>query len=149
MRDAISGVSVKMALDMGTGSGIIARELAKNCQKVVAVDLFPTEIEGVKTKVSDLFEKIKGEFDLITWNPPYLPGDTYSDLDCGNGEIIMRFFREAKNHLTGNGKIMVVLSSLSPVGEADIEKLGYKTDVVARKKVAFEELRVVRAHQSE
>jgi len=143
LKDVVKSVSVKRALDMGTGSGIIARELAKNCEEVVAADVEDVEIEGVNFVKSDLFERISGRFDIITWNAPYLPGDEYVDVDCGDGEIIVRFFREAKEHLELNGRILIVLSSISPVGEREIEKEGYKTKVVARKKLAFEELKVI------
>ena len=145
LQKAVKGIGVKRALDIGTGSGIIAKELMKNCGHVLATDIEDVKVEGIDFVKSDLFENVKGKFDLITWNPPYLPGNEFPELDCGNGGIILKFFREAKKHLNPGGKIMVVLSSLTPVGESEIGAMGYRTRVVAREKLDFEELRVVEA----
>ena len=82
-------------LDMGTGSGILAKEAASspNVREVVAVDInkkvidklnkeFSEEITKSKQKIkllkSDLFSKVDGTFNLIICNPPYLPQDKIS-----------------------------------------------------------------------
>jgi len=82
------------ALDMGTGSGILAVEAALKPEvtSVLAVDVNPSAIDeakrraaenGVSSKISfkvgDLFEGIKGRFDWIIFNPPYLPGEGVND----------------------------------------------------------------------
>ncbi len=145
LKGVVEGEKAGRALDMGTGSGIIARELAKGCGEVVAADVERVEVEGVEFVESDLFENVEGKFDLITWNPPYLPGDEFPDLDCGDGSLIIRFFTEARGHLREGGRILLVISSLSPVGREEIEGEGYETRVVAKKKLAFEELSVLEA----
>ena len=73
-------------LDMGTGSGIQALTAAKNkkVRSVLAADIQEEVIdynkENIKNKkikfiVSDLFSNIKGKFETIIFNPPYLPED--------------------------------------------------------------------------
>ncbi len=64
-------------LEIGTGSGTIAAELAK-VTDVVATDINPHAVSCAKTKLlevvqTDLFCGIKGSFDLVVFNPPYLP----------------------------------------------------------------------------
>jgi release factor glutamine methyltransferase len=131
------------ALDMGTGSGVIAKELARTFTKVVACDIdpavkkvkFPENVEAV---VSDLFEKVEGRFDLIIFNPPYLPCPCGEDreLCCGDGRLIEKFVREAKPRLNPSGLILLLLSSLSPVRPDG--------EVVSRHKTGFEELFVLK-----
>lgn len=75
-------------LDIGTGSGCIAIELAKyySKSKITAVDVcqatLDTAIEnaqrhGVSDKIkfvkSDVFSNVTGLFDIIVSNPPYIP----------------------------------------------------------------------------
>ena len=64
-------------------------------------------ILGFNCVYSDLFENIKGKFDLIIFNPPYLPEDSEEPEDSeiattggvkGN-EIILRFLKEAKEYI--------------------------------------------------
>ena len=77
--------NLKSVLDIGTGSGIIAIELAKCTKaKIVACDISPKALDVAKNNVinlkqnvkfiqSDLFENINEKFDLIVSNPPYIP----------------------------------------------------------------------------
>lgn len=75
-------------LDIGTGSGCIAIELAKyyTNSKITAVDVCQATIDkacenaqyhGVSDKInfvkSDVFSNLTGTFDMIVSNPPYIP----------------------------------------------------------------------------
>src|SRR3989338_8989568 len=65
-------------LDLGTGTGILAKEAMKYSSDVLAADINPKAVsygkkQGIKAVKSDLFSNIKGKFDLIIFNPPYLP----------------------------------------------------------------------------
>ena len=76
-------------LDMGTGSGIQALTALKrtNVKEVVAVDIDEEAVrrlqQGIKEQrlrkikviKSDLFDRVEGHFNLIIFNPPYLPQD--------------------------------------------------------------------------
>jgi release factor glutamine methyltransferase len=114
-------------LDMGTGSGIQSLAAAKKAKSVLAVDINPAvikhckkEIAGRKIKClqSDLFAKVKGEFDTIIFNPPYLPQELPErDVALEGGkkgyETIVRFLESANAHLRTNGAILLLFSSLS------------------------------------
>ena len=73
--------NIRNALDMGTGTGIIAIELAKRSFDVTATDISNKAIRlamlnikknNVKVNIfqSDLFDKVSGKFDLIVFNSP-------------------------------------------------------------------------------
>lgn len=86
---------VKRVLDLCTGSGCIAIALAKvfehadvfasdiSCEalEVAKINQEAYQLEERVTLVqSDLFNKIKGKFDLIVSNPPYVPEDEWKAL---------------------------------------------------------------------
>lgn len=116
-------------LDMGTGSGILAREALKYTQKVTAVDVNPEAIDYAKAnsdkiiefKISNLFQNIKQRYNLIIFNPPYLPEDKLEDtasrqITTGGKhgyEVIETFLEQANEYLEDNGKILLVFSSLT------------------------------------
>jgi len=129
----------KSALEIGCGSGVIAEELATRFRKVLAVDIDPKSVEftrkkGINAKVSDLFSKVQKKFDLIVFNPPYLPCYYEEDKEncCGDGRIIKRFVKEAPGFLERSGTILFLTSSLTPYRP--------KWKVVAEKKLHFETL---------
>ncbi len=138
-------------LDMGTGSGILAKTASKYLSKknILAIDINPDSVlslkkEGFNSIESDLFENVKGKFDLITFNAPYLPEDENEPEDSRlattggkkGDEISVKFIKDAKKHIDKNGKIFLLVSSLTPLDK--IKKLGGK--IVAREKIFFEEL---------
>jgi len=146
-----NGGKIKKALEIGTGSGIISILLADRIEKVTAVDINPEAVKYAKAAArkdkvknvrfieSDLFENVKGKFDLIFFNPPYLPGKGEKCL-CGGKrgqKVTERFLAEAAGHLNKGGKAIVLLSSFN-----DVEKLTkkYGLEKIAEKKLWFESL---------
>lgn len=143
----------KKVLDMGTGSGILAKESLKYTKKVSASDINEEcikNLKGIKTIKSDLFENIKEKYDLIIFNPPYLPLDIREDkesaLSTSGGkkgyEILERFINELKSHLNKNGKSLIVFSSLTKKGKIDsiLKKNNFKFKLLEEKKLPFFEI---------
>lgn len=141
-------------LDVGTGSGILAEEASKYGD-VLAVDIDDEAIsyvkkKGIKTIKSDLFENVSGKFDLIVFNPPYLPEEENEDLESRKAttggergyEIIKRFFSEASKYLNKNGKVLIVFSSLTGDVLEIIKKHGFKFKILEKEKLFFEEVYV-------
>jgi len=140
-------------LDMGTGSGIQALSALENTDDVLAADINPecvayVQKKGVKAVQSDLFSNVSGQFDWIIFNPPYLPEDLEEPEDSqqittggeeGN-EILLRFLRHAKEHLNPDGKILLVMSSLT--GEPEELFVNYKHTCMETEKLFFETLSV-------
>jgi release factor glutamine methyltransferase len=115
-------------LDIGTGSGILAAYCARRGAEVTASDIDIDAIEAVRRLaerlavqielvVSDLFSRITGQFDVIIFNPPYLPSRTISDRTVDGGkqgvEVIDRFLSEATYRLRENGFAVVLVSSIN------------------------------------
>jgi len=114
-------------LDMGSGSGIQALTCKKlKFKNVLAADINPESIkhlkkQNLKARKTNLFSNIKTKFDIIIFNPPYLPDDKREPKDSqlqttagkqGN-ELIIKFLNQAKKHLTSDGAILLLFSSLS------------------------------------
>jgi len=119
-------------LDLGCGTGILSLLAAKRgARRVVAVDVNPKALEctrlnaeangledRVDPRLGSLFQPLKpGEsFNLILFNPPYLPGRPRSLLEAGwldTGETILRFLREAPAWLKPEGSIQMVYSTMA------------------------------------
>ena len=142
-------------LDMGTGTGLLAEAARENGCEVLAVDINPEAVafvrrKGIRAIVSDLFENVEGRFDLILFNPPYLPRDDEEEAESqknttgGNngGEVLDRFLRSAQDHLTSQGSILLVVSTLTGDVEALFQKYGYSFTALEEQPLFFESLRV-------
>ena len=140
-------------LDIGTGCGIQALAALEKTKDVEACDINKEAVDyvkklGVKAYQSDLFENVDGKFDLIIFNPPYLPLDKEEDEESRvvttggekGYEIIERFLKEAKNYLNKDGIILIVFSSLSGDVNKVIKENGYCYEKLDEKKVFFESL---------
>lgn len=118
-------------LDMGTGSGVLALQAALSARKVIACDINKDAVAGLKKATiqnkkikvveSNLFSNIHTKFDLIIFNPPYLPEDKNESREtaiatCGGKkgyELIVKFLSQAWDYLTSNGRILLLFSSLT------------------------------------
>lgn len=142
-------------LDLGAGSGIQAITALEKTKNVLAVDVDPEAVKllkekGLKAKISDLFSNVKGKFDLIIFNPPYLPKDEREPEDSAlttaggkkGSEIIEKFLRQAKKFLKKEGRILMVCSSLTGDVEKLFKKYGYKFEKLEEEKMFFEKLYV-------
>lgn len=143
----------RSVLDVGVGSGILMEAALKKTKDVKGVDIDEEAIEYCKKKglnviYSDLFSNVKGKFDLIVFNPPYLPEDEIKDKDLVGGEhgyeLIERFFNEADKFLNKNGKILIVFSSLTNKRKVDeiIKKNKFNFKLLAKEGYFFEKLYV-------
>ena len=164
LRDHIRELDLdgKKVLDMGTGSGIIAIEAAKSGPKVVAADINQEAIDFAREKAqkqdldgeisfvqSNLFENVEGDFDIILFNPPYLPGEKgVGDEEIWYGGekgigVTRDFLKSAREYVCENGQIVVIMSSHADwkdlIDEYDLkiidsEKLWFETLYLARSK---------------
>lgn len=118
----------KSFLDMGSGSGIQSKAaISSKAISVLAADINPEAVKLLKLQKipalkSNLFSNINGKFDVIAFNPPYLPKDKREDKESQSAttggekgdEIILKFLKQAKSHLNSKGIILLVVSSLTP-----------------------------------
>jgi release factor glutamine methyltransferase len=147
-------------LEMGTGSGLIAAEIAK-ITRIIATDINPHAVisardAGVEVVRTDLFAGIRGPFDLVLFNPPYLPTQPEERMDdwleyaldggeCGRA-VIARFAAEAGRVLAPGGRILLLISSLTGLSEVSevFTRHGYTAEVVAQQVVEDEVLYVLK-----
>ncbi|MDO9324800.1 MAG: class I SAM-dependent methyltransferase [Methanoregula sp.] len=147
-------------LEIGTGSGFISRELAK-VSGVVATDINPHAVlcarcPGVDVVRSNLFAGIRGTFDLILFNPPYLPTqpeeriDDWLEYALDGGEtgrmVIERFAADVGRVLAPDGRILLLISSLTGLSEVNdlFSQYGFTVSVASRQEIEDEVLFVLR-----
>ena len=130
----------KRVADVGTGTGILALTAARaGAADVVAIDINPNAVEAasenaranglderVRAVRSDLLAEVPLEpkFDVIISNPPLFPQEPRDIADrawhCGpDYRDITALFDQARERLTGDGVMYVLLSS-----DCDLEALG-------------------------
>ena len=136
-------------LEIGCGSGILLLHLAQNAKEMVGTDINPyalksarenikiNKIKNVKIIKSDLFNKIKGKFDLIIFNPPFLSIRPKNFLESAFTDekhyTLKRFFKDVKNHLERDGRILLEFSNMG--GEKTLNQLIKKHKL--KKKVIY------------
>jgi len=166
---ALKNFSEPEVLDVGTGSGILGLYAAMlfHAKKLVMSDinkracmlaernymLNKDKLSGTNVIIlkSDLFENIKGRYDIIIFNAPYLKGSIDAHLPiierAWNGgptgiEVSLRFLNEAFSHLKKNGAIILLASSLSDIDtlRKGIDELGYKIMSELKEHYFFEDI---------
>ena len=153
--------SVQSALDVGTGSGILAQALCESYPgaKVIGIDINDEALAHAKSTVmgnfdarkSDLFENVTEEFDVIVCNPPYLPqnklddmSDVYTHALIGGKrgyEYIIRFLDEVHLYMKQGCKVLLLFSNLSNKDHIDHYVLNsmYEYTQIAKKHVGMME----------
>jgi release factor glutamine methyltransferase len=148
-------------LEVGTGSGLIAAEIGREVTLVVATDINPHAVfsaskAGVDVVRTDLFAGIRGPFDLVLFNPPYLPTrpeermDDWLEYALDGGEngraVIERVARGVGDVLSPDGRLLLLISSLT--GLSGVQELftgqGYSVEITLRQDVEDEVLYVLR-----
>jgi len=163
----------KKAIEIGTGNAFLSLEIYDNVNQLYSTDINPIVIdyllnvkdkynlEKMKVVYSNLFDSIDDneKFDLIVFNPPYVPTeDLEKEDDSINGydlavnggkdgrEIIDSFLEKLPNHLEKEGVCYLLVSSLNNPVEI-IENLKLKklnVEIIGSQKLFFEELFVLR-----
>ncbi len=146
-------------LDLGTGTGIQGIVAAKAGCEVTFADIDEKAVECAKANaaansvsgkfvISDLFDGIKGKFNTIAFNPPYLPSAPIMGmrqreyaLDGGElgRELIDRFLDAYKKYVEEEHIILLVESSLNGY-EVDAAALNAK---VTKVHFSFEDIAVL------
>ena len=153
------GISI---LEIGTGCGLIALECVRIGANVVCTDINPyavdlarrnykrnkTFIKGnFEVRKGDLFSPLKSKekFDIIIFNPPYLPtkkkdlvgGSGWFDIATNGGntgiKITKDFINKLPNFLKQKGRSYFIFSSLSNSKKLEslIKNKGFQFEVVS------------------
>jgi release factor glutamine methyltransferase len=126
---------------------------------VIATDINPqavanATINGVEVIQGDLFCNLTQRFDLIIFNPPYLPTDTNVPCDWltrawdggpAGREVILRFLTQVDRHLTNQGRVLMTISSITGYREVT-ERMKEQFEIVrtlAERTIFFETLYII------
>lgn len=152
------------ALDVGTGSGAIARVLVSSgARLVVATDVSPHAVvlarvnaRGAHVVRADLASCARGAFEVVTFNAPYLPSAPEERVEGwldrafhggeGGVEVSARFVADLPRLLAPEGRAYLVVSSradLDALRDA-VVRAGLRVEVVGSARFFFEEISVWR-----
>jgi release factor glutamine methyltransferase len=158
-------------LELGTGAGLISLDCARRGARVVCSDINPFAVRltrrniernqsllkgSIEVRQGDLFSILRPSerFDIIVFNPPYLPTKSTERvggwfdvaIDGGRDGLLYtrRFLHDLRGHLLENGRAYFIFSTLS--SRTSLEKtlkrehLSFK--IRARRRFEGEELDV-------
>ena len=163
----------KRILEIGCGSGIVSLSAAAASPKndVLGVDINPAAVEcangnakrnglgNCKFLKSDLFSSVRGTFDCIIFNPPYLPttreeklaleeeNAAYDGRESGL-EVFYGFAKQAPRHLEPSGKVAVIATSLNDGIKKTISELEERVghaQILAEESFFFEKIALIEA----
>lgn len=161
---AADGRTGDRLLEVGTGTGVVAAVTRSGFDRVEAVDIDPDAVELARKNLpdadvhrSDLFEDVDGEFDLVLFNPPYLPSEKPLQQErAWNGgedgrEVLTRFVKDLPDHLAPGGSAFILVSTLTGLDEVRdlLRDQGLTADRVDAEKLFFEELVVLEARRED
>ncbi len=179
-----------LVLDVGTGSGILAKEASLKSNLVIGLDIDKGVVKYCKKNIKDVsffksnlfqifddnfffYDKIDNKleiydkkkvkekeklqtlvkkqikFDLIVFNPPYLPQELKKrDIRTEGGkkgyEIIEKFLSEVSNYLKKDGRVLLLFSSFTNKKKVNdlIDKNKLRFIELEKKHIFFEDLYV-------
>lgn len=145
-------------LDLGTGSGLQGIVAAKKGCQVTFADADDAALQcawsnalrnGVNGEFvrSDMFGSIRGKFNTIIFNPPYVPVDRGEKHDiavdggAGGRVLIDRFLAQYKNYVLFDHAVLLVESSLN---DYERELRAGSAEVVGKMHRFFEDIVVLK-----
>lgn len=158
--ESLDVVPREKVLEVGCGSGVVSIHCAKNGCYVTAVDVNPRAVEltrrnaeangtDIRVLESDVYRNVDGVFDTIVFNLPYLPVDeegllakAWSGGPDGLGPL-PRLLEGAPDHLVPDGRVVVVVSSLTEPRALEEALEGYEVRTIGEQRLFFERLSVL------
>ena len=148
-----------LALEIGSGSGIILNTLSQNFNSVVGTDIDYVSLKHYKSNLPknsaliccDAASALAVKFDFIVSNPPYLSDHDKKNKDITTDggptgiEATLHFIHSAVSVLQKRGKILTIISSLSDSSKLDklIKEMNLKKRIIKIKKLFFETLYII------
>lgn len=126
LRDAVDASGARDVLDLCTGSGVQALQVASTAERVVAVDVNPRAaaaarfnavlngVENVEVRLGDLYAPVRGaQFDLIIANPPfvaspYTNAPSYHSGGPRGDRVLRRIIAGLATHLREGGRAFAI-----------------------------------------
>jgi release factor glutamine methyltransferase len=152
---AVSVAPGERVLEVGAGAGLVALHAAKITDSVAtevnpdAADLLRQNAHRNHVLVdvlrTDLMTGLRGPFDVVAFNPPYLAGRPTDALErAWNGgkagsDVSIRFLRDLPRVLAPAGRAYLLLSRENAPARELAESM-FRAKVVASKALFFEKL---------
>ena len=153
------------ALEMGVGSGLTTVALARIAEHVVGTDINLEAIRRTRERLRlegpaaevDLVCCSSAQpfsdscFDLVVFNPPYLPSSSNEDIAVDGGiqgiEVSLEMLDQGSRTLRKGGKILLASSSHSNYGKlmTILSDKGFSSRIITRQRMFFEEIMIVEA----
>ena len=155
LRTALGAYAGEASLEIGAGNGGNLAELSKRFGLVVGTDLVRPSMQdwrehGADYVLADAGSCFRpGTFDLVAFNPPYLP-EGVTDRATQGGEqleVPRSFLRDALGVVRRGGKVLFLLNQGADIPEFReiCSAAGYRMKRVMSKKLFYEELVVYEA----
>jgi len=164
LADVIKRYSGKITLEIGVGSGYVTAEICKRNPFVVGTEISKKALKEAQNRLKSLnfdnFELILCDgaspfreryFDLIVFNPPYLPTSKIVDKSVNGGkegiEVINRFIEQSLRVISKSGLMVFVLSTLSKYSKIIkiLKKMSFKVRKICKRRLFFEKIFVIEA----
>ena len=156
--DAISLDPGERFLEVGTGTGLIALHAARG-GRAVATDANREAVRLARANarrndlplgvvLTHLMASLRGPFDVVAFNPPYLEGPPRDDLDRAwqgghqGSDVALRFLADLERVLAPEGRSYLLLSQANEAARRAAADR-FRVRVVASKRLFFEELEVL------
>jgi release factor glutamine methyltransferase len=148
----------KSVLDIGTGSGILGLFCATRGAYVTVTDIEQASLRyakqaalslglAIELVLSDMFLGLRGRFDTILFNPPYLPSSSIHDATIDGGKdgssLSRRFLHSLPEVLKLDGFGILLVSSVNRPESLISENPNFEFFPMARRKLFFEEIEVL------
>ncbi len=155
LRRALRQYSGEISLEIGSGNGGNLPALAKRFRMVAGTDLVKPAFrmtfgfgnsDLVLADGASCFRE--GVFDLVAFNPPYVPTEAIEDRAVDGGkdgvEISLRFLKDALRVVKRDGRVVMLVSSDNPLNvlEEECAKRGFFLLPLIAKKLFYETLSV-------
>lgn len=150
---------VGLALEIGVGVGAVTEALAQMADQVVGTDTQRMALQATRNRLrarsTERVELVhasgaspfrEGTFDLVAFNPPYLPAGRTHDpaVDGGPGgiQVTLEALSDIARTLRPQGRLLLVASSHTNVRAllGGLSKQGLEVQRMQSKKLFFEEL---------
>ncbi len=166
--DTLKNFHDLIALEIGVGNGLITQELAMVNDFVVGIDIDPKAIDFTNQRIKKMHltnrvDLLLGDgismfnnqfFDLVVFNPPYLPHDQYTDISTDGGiygiEKTLSWLNSSLNIIKSDGRVIFLVSDLSNpfyiLDRLQFDELSsIKLNILSKTKLFFETLYVLEA----
>lgn len=155
LRKALRGSSGRRFLEIGAGNGGNLVRISEGFQLVLGTDLVRPSMTdwkdvGANFILADGASCLRDHvFDLVAFNPPYLPADVEDRAVDGGSrlEVPKEFLKEALRVARRDGEVILLLNDAAEQHEFEAlcEKAGFTLRLLESRKLFYEELFVFSA----